>query len=74
MAHPKEQVEVEDEYTIFRISRRDLCMIADLVRLWLDGYPDDPDDAPRVAIAEWFVEAVKTHFRKLALMKERCRD
>jgi hypothetical protein len=57
--------EVEDEYTLFRISRKDLYTIADVVRLWLLGDPDDPDDSPYLEIAEWFVEAVDNHFQKL---------
>ena len=61
----KGQLGVEDEYTVFRISRKDLCMIADVVRLWLLGDPDDPDDSPYLEVAEWFVEAVENHFQKL---------
>jgi hypothetical protein len=59
------ELEVEDEYTLFRISRKDLYTIADVVRLWLLGDPDDPDDSPYLEIAGWFVEAVDNHFQKL---------
>jgi len=38
MAKLGELLEVEEEYTTFRISRRDLCMIAGIVRLWLEEH------------------------------------
>jgi hypothetical protein len=61
----KGQSEVEDEYTVFRISRKDLYMIADVVWLWLLGDPDVPDDSSYLETAEWFVEAVENHFQKI---------